>query len=45
MGMDPGSTDIFIPEIKEFQTEQKSVSLEKITIPGKKGFLIVLKKR
>jgi hypothetical protein len=45
LAMDPGSADIFIPEIPEFQTEQKSLSLDNITIPGKKGFLIVLKKR
>lgn len=45
MGMIKAKTDISIPEIKDFQTGQKSVSLEKITIAGKKGFLIVLKKR
>jgi hypothetical protein len=44
-GMKPSSTDIFIPEIAGFQAEQKSVSLDKITIPGKKGFIIVLKMR
>ena len=44
-GMNPSSTDIFIPEIAGFQAEQKSVSLDKITLPGKKGFIIVLKKR
>lgn len=38
-------SDIFIPEIKDFQTEQRSVSLEKITIPGSKGYLIVIKKK
>lgn len=44
-GMDPGMTDIFIPEIAGFQTEQKTLSLDKIAIPGKKGFLIVLKQK
>jgi hypothetical protein len=43
-GFDPASADIFIPEINGFQTEQKSVSLNKITIPGNQGFLIVIKK-
>jgi hypothetical protein len=43
--LDPLSTDIFIPEINGFQTEQKSVHLDKISIPGKEGFLIVLRKR
>jgi hypothetical protein len=45
LGMDPASTDIFVPEIEGFQLEQKSISLDKITIPGKEGYLIVLKKR
>ena len=45
LGIDPSSAMVFIPEIKGFQTEQKSVSLDKMTIPGKKGFLIVIKKR
>ena len=44
LGIDPSSAGIFIPEIKGFQKEQKSVSLDKISIPGKEGFLIVIKK-
>jgi len=44
-GINPSSTEILIPEIVGFQAEQKSVSLGKITIPGKKGFIIVLKKK
>jgi hypothetical protein len=38
-------SDIIIPEIKDFQAERRSVSLEKITIPGSKGYLIVIKKK
>ena len=45
LGMDPATTTVFIPDIPGFQKEQKSVSLNKITIPGKEGFLIVLKKK
>jgi hypothetical protein len=44
-GMDPSKFDISIPEIKDFQTEQKSVSLKKFLIPGKKGYLILLKRK
>jgi hypothetical protein len=44
LGIDPSSAGIFIPEIIGFQKEQKSVSLDKISIPGKEGFLIVIKK-
>jgi|WetSurMetagenome_2_1015567.scaffolds.fasta_scaffold04513_4 hypothetical protein len=45
LGMDPALTDIFIPDIQGFQSGQKSISLEKITIPGKEGYLIVLRKK
>jgi hypothetical protein len=45
IALDPDRTDIFIPEVKDFQSGQKSVSLKMITIPGKKGYLIVLKKK
>jgi hypothetical protein len=45
LGINPMSAGVFVPEIKGFQTEQKSVSLDKMTIPGKEGFLIVVKKR
>ena len=44
LGLDPAGITISIPEIKDYQVEQKTVSLDKIIIPGKKGFLIVLKK-
>jgi hypothetical protein len=44
LGYDPSKTSLSIPEIKEFQSGQEVVSLDKMTIPGGKGFLIVLKK-
>jgi hypothetical protein len=43
LGMDPANVDVYIPELKDFQTAQTAVSLDKITIPGKKGYMIVLK--
>jgi hypothetical protein len=45
LGMDRNLTDIFIPEIRGFQREQNEVLTEKLTIPGKEGFLIILKKK
>ena len=45
LGFVQAKTDIFIPEIKAFQAEQKPVSFEKLAVPGKKGFLIILKKK
>lgn len=45
IGFNSGKTEIFIPEIKDFQTERRSVSLDNMTIPGKKGYLIVIKKK
>jgi hypothetical protein len=45
LGLDPALTDIFIPEIKDFQTSQIPALLENISIPAQKGYLIVLKKR
>jgi hypothetical protein len=45
LGIEQTSTDVFIPEIKGFQSKQISAALNKITIPGKEGFIIVLKKR
>ena len=45
LGLDPNQFEISIPEIKAYQNEQTTVSLDKITIPGKKGYLIVLKKK
>ncbi len=43
LGMDPSHTEIFIPEIAGFQQAQEQVSLNKLVIPGKKGYLIVLR--
>ena len=45
LGIDSVKCDISIPEIKDYQTDQTTVSLDKITIPGKKGFLILLKRK
>jgi hypothetical protein len=45
LGMDPASTAISIPDIEGFQKEQKNVSLDRINIPGKKGYLIILKNK
>ena len=45
LGLDPSKFYISIPEIKDFQSGQASVSLNKMTIPGSKGLLIVLKKK
>ncbi|MCL6101421.1 MAG: DUF6067 family protein [Bacteroidetes bacterium] len=41
----PANIDVFIPEIKDYQQKQKSVSLDKMIVPGGKGYLIVLKKK
>lgn len=41
-GIHPEKASIVIPEIKDFQEEQTPV-LDKIVIPGKKGYLIVIK--
>ena len=40
----PKSFKATMPEIPDFQQEQKSVNLEQLTIPGRKGYLIVIKK-
>lgn len=45
LGIDPSQFEISIPEIINFQKEQKLISLDKLTIPGKKGYLILLKKK
>jgi hypothetical protein len=44
LGLDPKKLSVLIPQIKDFQTEQKNISLDKMTIPGKKGYLILLEK-
>lgn len=45
LGIDSTKSEIIIPEIKDFQKEQKLTSLDKISIPGKKGYLILLKNK
>ncbi len=44
LGFDQSKFYISIPEIKDFQSGQAPVSLDKMNIPGGKGFIIVLKK-
>jgi len=43
--MDPSSCEVFIPEIKDFQTMQKSVVFTNMNIPGKKGYVIIIRKK
>jgi hypothetical protein len=45
LGLDPSNTDALIPGIPGFQTEMNQVSLDNIQVPGKKGFVIVLRKK
>ena len=45
IGLDPDESDVLIPEIKNFQAEQTAIQLNTISIPGKKGYLIVLKQK
>ncbi len=45
LGMMPGGYEISIPGIKDFQAKQPDVSLKNISIPAKKGYLIVIKKK
>ncbi len=45
LGIDPSKVDILLPAITEFQEERTGFSLTNITIPGGKGFLVVLKKK
>jgi hypothetical protein len=44
LGCDPSKYTLFIPAIKNYQEEQTIVLPDKIMIPAKKGFLIVLHK-
>jgi hypothetical protein len=44
LGLDPVGSELSIPEIPGFQTGQTTVSLDKLIIPGKKGYLVVIKK-
>lgn len=45
LGIDSKKFNSSIPELKDFQTEQTSVSLDKISVPGKKGYMILLKSK
>lgn len=45
LGIDPNELDAYIPAIKDFQNEQKNVLLNKLTVPGKKGYLILIKNK
>ncbi len=45
LNTDPAKVDIFMPAINEFQEEDTDMSLDNITIPGGKGFLIILKNK
>lgn len=45
LGLDSTKFNSSIPELKDFQAEQTSVSLDKISIPGKKGYMILLKSK
>jgi hypothetical protein len=43
LGYNKSTCTFYIPYIKDFQDEQKLISLDKISIPEKKGFLIIIK--
>ncbi|MEQ6119873.1 glycoside hydrolase domain-containing protein [Reichenbachiella sp. MALMAid0571] len=45
MGLNSANFEMSIPAITDFQEESTRVSLEKMIVPGKKGYLIVLKKK
>jgi len=45
LGLDGAGSEANIPEIKDFQAGRAGVSLDKLTIPGKKGYLIIIKKK
>ncbi len=45
LGFAPSSVEIFIPEIKDFQEEKLKILLDTLTIPGRKGFLVVVRKK
>ncbi len=45
LGFAPSSVETFIPEIKDFQEEKSKILLDKLTIPAKKGFLVVVRKK
>lgn len=43
LGLDPNVSTCLIPEIAGFQEQQQPVSLENLTIPGGKGYLVVIR--
>lgn len=45
LGLDPAKYQISIPAIKDFQQSQAQASPDKINIPARKGYLIVLKQK
>lgn len=45
LGMDPDKSRVFIPEIKGFQSAQELLSLQDLTVPAKRGFLIVMQRK
>ena len=45
LGIDPAGFEVSIPVIKYFQDAQMTVSLNKINVPGEKGYLILLKRK
>ena len=44
LGLDPAKSEISIPEITGFQASQEADALDKLIVPGKKGYLIVIKR-
>lgn len=45
LGYDPANCEISIPEIPDYQTQNLSVSLDKMIIPGGKGYIILIKNK
>ena len=45
LGFDPADCDISIPEIQNYQTQKSQVALDRMFIPGGKGYIILIKKK
>jgi hypothetical protein len=45
LGYDPSTCAVTVPPVPEFQDGQTVASLDRITVPGKKGYLIVLRNK
>jgi hypothetical protein len=45
LGIDQSGAEIFIPAIKDFQDASENVALNDLTIPAKKGFLIIIRNK